>query len=143
MSRQRLTLPTTHLFTTKIDVRITDINYGNHVGNDAFVGILHEARVKWLKHFGYTELHIEKNIGLIMSTLCINFKSESFYGDCITINLFVGDISKAGFELYYQLKTVRDEIEVELAVAKTEMVCYNYTAKKVETIPTSFTKILA
>ena len=143
MARQRLTLPTTHLFTTKIDVRITDINYGNHVGNDAFVGILHEARVKWLKHFGYTELHIEKNIGLIMSTLCINFKSESFYGDCITINLFVGDISKAGFELYYQLKTVRDEIEVELAVAKTEMVCYNYTAKKVETIPTSFTKILA
>ena len=143
MSRQRLTLPTTHLFTTKIDVRITDINYGNHVGNDAFVGILHEARVKWLKHFGYTELHIEKNIGLIMSTLCINFKSESFYGDCITINLFVGDISKAGFELYYQLKTVRDDIEIELAVAKTEMVCYNYTAKKVETIPTSFTKTLA
>jgi len=38
MARQRLTLPTTHLFTTKIDVRITDINYGNHVGNDAFVG---------------------------------------------------------------------------------------------------------
>jgi len=143
MARQRLTLPTTHLFTTKIDVRITDINYGNHVGNDAFVGILHEARVKWLKHFGYTELHIEKNIGLIMSTLCINFKSESFYGDCITINLFVGDISKAGFELYYQLKTVRDDIEIELAVAKTEMVCYNYTAKKVETIPTSFTKTLA
>ena len=143
MARQRLTLPTTLLFTTNIDVRITDINYGKHVGNDAFVGILHEARVKWLKHFGYTELHIEKNIGLIMSTLCINFKSESFYGDCITINLFVGDISKAGFELYYQLKTVRDDIEIELAVAKTEMVCYNYTAKKVETIPTSFTKILA
>ncbi len=143
MARQRLTLPTTHLFTTKIDVRITDINYGNHVGNDAFVGILHEARVKWLKHFGYTELHIEKNIGLIMSTLCINFKSESFYGDCITINLFVGDISSAGFELYYQLKTVRNETDVELAVAKTEMVCYNYTTKKVESIPTSFTKILA
>jgi acyl-CoA thioester hydrolase len=143
MARQRLTLPTTHLFTTKIDVRITDINYGNHVGNDAFVGILHEARVKWLKHFGYTELHIEKNIGLIMSTLCINFKSESYYGDCITINLFVGDISSAGFELYYQLKTVRNETEIELAVAKTEMVCYNYTTKKVESIPTSFTKILA
>ncbi len=143
MARQRLTLPKTHLFTTKIDVRITDINYGNHVGNDAFVGILHEARMKWLKHFGYTELQIEKNIGLIMSTLCINFKSESFYGDCITINLFVGDISSAGFELYYQLKTVRNETEVELAVAKTEMVCYNYTTKKVESIPTSFTKILA
>jgi acyl-CoA thioester hydrolase len=143
MARQRLTLPTTHLFTTKIDVRITDINYGNHVGNDAFVGILHEARVKWLKHFGYTELHIEKNIGLIMSTLCINFKSESFYGDCITINLFIGEISTAGFELYYQLKTVRNETEVELAIAKTEMVCYNYTTKKVESIPTSFSKILA
>ncbi len=143
MARQRLTLPTTHLFTTKIDVRITDINYGNHVGNDAFVGILHEARVKWLKHFGYTELHIEKNIGLIMSTLCINFKSESFYGDSVTIYLYVGDTFRAGFELYYQLKTVRNDTEVELAVAKTEMVCYNYTTKKVESIPTSFTKILA
>ena len=143
MARQRLTLPTTLLFTTNIDVRITDINYGKHVGNDAFVSLIHEARVKWLKHFSYTELQIATNIGLIMSMLCINFKSESFYGDSITVNLFVGDISKAGFELYYQLKTVRDDIEIELAVAKTEMVCYNYTAKKVETIPTSFTKTLA
>ena len=31
------------VFRTELDVRITDINYGRHVGNDAMLGLLHEA----------------------------------------------------------------------------------------------------
>jgi acyl-CoA thioester hydrolase len=49
MAKLNLQLPTTLIFSTKINVRISDINYGNHVGNDSFVSILHEARVQWLK----------------------------------------------------------------------------------------------
>jgi acyl-CoA thioesterase FadM len=144
MARLKLELPATKLlFTTKIDVRITDINYGNHVGNDAFVGIIHEARVKWLTHNNYTELRIADGVGLIMSSIAVEFKNESFYGDTIEVTIFCGEISKIGFELYYQLKTIRNGVEILLAIAKTDMITYDYTNKKVVMIPSSFSQLLS
>jgi acyl-CoA thioesterase FadM len=56
MARIKLQLPQQFIFSTLIPVRITDINYGNHVGNDAILSLLHEARMQFLNKAGYTEL---------------------------------------------------------------------------------------
>ena len=141
MARIKLDIPDNHLTTVSIPVRITDINYGNHVGNDSFVAIIHEARMLWLKQYGYTELAIE-GIGLIMSDLVVEFKQEAVYGDIIRVDLFAGEITRAGFEIYYRLTTVREEKENLLAHAKTGMVCYDYAAKRVAMIPDSLKAIL-
>ena len=77
MARIKLEIPGQIIASFNIPIRIADINYGNHVGNDAFVSIIHEARMQWLNQYGYTELKIE-GIGLIMSDLAIEFKNESF-----------------------------------------------------------------
>ncbi len=45
------------LFSATLEVRISDINYGNHLGHDSLVSLLHEARVRFLRHLGYTELN--------------------------------------------------------------------------------------
>ena len=39
-------------FTTTLDVRISDINYGNHLGHDSLISLLHEARMRFLKQTG-------------------------------------------------------------------------------------------
>ncbi len=134
-------MPGHFIATFHIPVRITDINYGNHVGNDAFVAMVHEARVQWLQQYGYTELAIE-GIGLIMSDLAVEFKSESFYGDIVEINIGIGEMSRVGFEIYYQLLTKRNEEMVLLAHAKTGMVCYDYSAKKVIAVPEKLNAIV-
>jgi acyl-CoA thioester hydrolase len=133
MGRIKIEIPGKTIATFHIPVRITDINYGNHVGNDAFIGIVHEARMQWLLSYGFTELSIE-GIGLIMSDLVIEFKNESFYGDVVEVVLSAGELSRVGFELYYQLSAKRNIEKVLLAKAKTGMVCYDYAAKKVATV---------
>ncbi len=124
-----------------VPVRIADINYGNHVGNDAFVSIIHESRMQWLKQYGYTELNME-GIGLIMSDLAIEFKNESFYGDLIEVKLSAGEISRVAFDLYYRLFAKRNDEHILLANAKTGMVCYDYDAKKVTAVPEKIKAIL-
>jgi acyl-CoA thioester hydrolase len=141
MARIKIDIPEKVMASFLIPVRIADINYGNHVGNDAFVSIIHEARMQWLKQYDYTELKIE-GIGLIMSGLVIEFKSESFYGDMMEIKLGAGEISRVGFELYYRLFAKRNGENILLANAKTGMVCYDYDAKKVATIPEKLKTIL-
>jgi acyl-CoA thioester hydrolase len=142
MARIKIEIPGRIIGSFHIPIRIADINYGSHVGNDAFVSIIHEARMQWLKQYGYTELKIE-GIGLIMSDLALEFKNESFYGDVAEVKLGAGEISRVGFDLYYQLFVNRNNETILLANAKTGMVCYDYNAKKVAVIPEKLKIMLA
>ena len=138
MARVKIDFPEKIIARLKIPVRITDINYGNHLGNDALVSILHEARVQWLQLNSYTELRVE-HVGLIMSDLAVEYKNEAFYGDELDIAIAIGEISTVSFELYYR---VTNQENKEIAKAKTGMVCYDYTAKKVAAIPLPFLSVI-
>lgn len=143
MPRSKIDLPEKFFdIIINIPVRITDINYGNHVGNDAVVSIVHEARMQFLNNYGYSELNIE-GIGLIMSDLAVEFKNESFYQDTIAVKIGRGDISKVSFELIYTLSVARDNNNVIIANAKTTMVGYNYGLKKVVSLPQKLRDILS
>ncbi len=138
MSRVKIELPEKVLGVFEIPVRISDINYGNHLGNDALVSIVHEARVQWLRSLNFTELNIG-GVGLIMSDLAVQFKSEVFYGDSIRVTILPGTPSSVGFDLYYSL---RNSQNILVAQAKTGMVCFDYEKKKVAPIPVSFRTVL-
>jgi acyl-CoA thioester hydrolase len=142
MARVRLEIPNNNIAVINVPVRITDINYGNHLGNDSFIAIIHEARIQWLQQYNYTELNIG-GVGLILADLMVEFKNESYYGDCIEITIAAGEISKVSFELFYQLHTKRNDKTILLAVAKTGMVCYDYAIKKVVAIPEKLKNILS
>ncbi len=141
MARIKLELPKKHLAAFSIPVRISDINYGNHLGNDSLVSILHEARMQFLQQYNYTELNVE-GTSLIMSELVVEYKSEAFYKDIIEVKIFTGEISRVSFELYYSLCVKRNNGLVIIANAKTTLVCYNYLMKKVEGVPAELKKIL-
>ncbi len=141
MARIKITMPETILDTFHIPVRITDINYGNHLGNDGLVSIVHDARMQWLKKHGYTELQIE-GIGLIMSDLAVEYTGESFYGDVLDVSIASAEITKLSFELYYSVSTNRNGQPVNIAKAKTGMVCFNYELKKVAAMPEQLKAIL-
>lgn len=132
MARVKLTLPDAFSFSILIPVRITDINYGGHVGNDSILSLLHEARMHFLKKAGYTELNVA-GIGLIMADASIEFKGEAFYGDVLKAYVATGEFSRIGFELYYKL--VKEVDESVVALAKTGMVCFDYTKRKVTSVP--------
>lgn len=132
MARIKLQLPEQFSFQTALHVRITDLNYGGHVGNDTILTLIHEARVRFLQAFGYTELAFAQT-SLIMADAAIEFRSELFYGDELTAYVTAADFSRVGFELYYKL--VKGAEQTVVAVAKTGMICYNYEQKKVTAVP--------
>jgi acyl-CoA thioesterase FadM len=137
MARIKISLPENFSFTTSIPVRITDVNYGGHVGNDTILSILHEARAQFLNHHGFTEMNLD-DAGLIMSDVAIEFKNELFYGETIIASVAAGEFSKISFELFYKLeKKNADGKTLPVALAKSGMVCYNYAEKKITALPAS------
>lgn len=143
MPRIKLELPQVFSFSTKIPVRITDLNYGGHVGNDTVLSFFHEARMQFLKNAGYSELDLA-GVGIIMSEVVIEFKSELFYGDEILAWVATGEFSKAGFDIFYKLEKKLKDKTILVATAKTGMVCYDYQKKKVVSVPDQVkTKLIA
>lgn len=132
MARIKIQTPATFLFTASVPVRITDLNYGGHVGNDAILSILHEARLQFLRHFGYGELDLA-GVGLIMADAGIEFKGESFYGDVLAVEIGVVEWHKYGFDLAYLAKNQEGK---EIVRAKTGMLCLDYGTRKLTSLPT-------
>ena len=134
MARNRLQIPEHFQFTCSIPVRITDMNYGGHAGNDTILSLIHEARMQYLRQLGYTELQFA-GAGLIMSDVTIEFKAELFYGDVLKASVTCGECSRAGFELFYKLEKEYKDTLVDVAFARTGMICYDYNKKKVVSLP--------
>ena len=132
MNRIKIQMPTHFSFSTTINVRITDLNYGGHVGNDSFLSLIHEARQQYLRSYGYEELAIA-GTGLIMADVAIEFKKELNYGDVVKISVTAEGFDKFGFDLFYKMELSGG---VLAGNAKTGMLCYNYAAKKLVAVPT-------
>jgi len=143
MPKTKLILPDRFPFSTQLPVRITDINYGGHVGNDSILSLIHEVRVQFLVHHGYTELDIA-GVGLIMADVTIEFKNEIFYGDILEASVAATEFSRVGFELYYKLTKKTGDKWVPVSFARTAMICYDYSQKKIVSVPKEVcTKLLS
>jgi YbgC/YbaW family acyl-CoA thioester hydrolase len=134
MSRIKIELPQHFKFTATPAVRITDINYGNHVGNDSILSLLHEARMQFLHHHGYSEMNFA-GVGMIMRDVIIEFKKEIFYGDQLIIGVTAGAFTSVSFDLYYKVEKKAEEKSNTVVTARTGMVCYDYSRNKIVAVP--------
>lgn len=133
--RIHIHLPPTMLFQTQMTVCIGDINYGNHLANDAVLRLCHETRLRFLQAFGYSEMNVA-GAGLIMADAAIQFQGQAYHGDVLNFDIGIGDIGSAGFELIYQINRERDQAAI--ARVKNGMVFFDYTTQKVVKTPAAF-----
>ena len=139
MSRIKIELPSQLPFSTRIAVQIGDINYGNHLSNDAVLRLCHEARLRFLTHLGYSETNVG-GCGLIMADAAIQFHGQAFHSDELTIDVGTADVGRSGFALYYRIR--RESDQAVIARVKTGMVFFDYAAQKVAATPETFVQAL-
>ncbi len=129
MNRIKIQLPSQFSFSTQMQIRVTDLNYGGHVGNDTVLSLLQEARQLFLQSRGYAELSVE-SYGLIMADAMVEYKKELNHKDLIEITLVATDFDKLGFDIYYQVSVLQNGESVLAVRAKTGMMLFDYTTKK-------------
>lgn len=133
MARVELTLPDKFVFETTLSVRVSDLNYGGHVGNDRMLTLMQEARVLFYRSRGIeSEVNLEGDIGQIITDAVVVYKAEAFLGDELKIEIATSDWNKYGFDLYYRITNQHNK---EVARGKTGIVCFDYTKRKVTSVP--------
>lgn len=137
--RIKLDMPQHYDFRMELKVRVTDLNYGGHVGNEMLLVYAQQARVEWLAQWGYGELDLA-GMAIIMTDAAVIYQAEIHEADVIEIAVGIKDRSRLGFDLYYQMTNKATGKQV--ARVKTGILCFDYDKKKVAAIPAVFVEQL-
>ena len=140
LARIQITLPERFGFSTEIAIYINHINYGNHLDNSALLSLVSEARVRFFKALGYSELDVE-GLGIIVADAALQYRSEAFHGEVLRFEMTAGDFNKYGCDLVW-LASERESGR-EVARGKTGIMFFDYTARKPAGVPPAFSQRFA
>ncbi len=128
-------------FTTALEVRIGDINYGGHMGNDRFLLLFQDARLRFLQSLGSSEADVGDGAGLILTEARLRFKAEVFLGDVLEVTVLVGRLEATRFTLDYVVRRRADGREV--AEGSTVLAAFDYGRRRVAPLPAELRHRLA
>ena len=136
MARIRLSFPDdVFIFSTSMPVRITDINGANHLGNDALISMLSEARAQFMVKMGLQE-QISEGVGIVVTDLATMYQGESFYPDMLRFEVGLMDFNKYGGDFVFRV--TKADSGQPVALAKYGFVFFNYKTREVTPMPESF-----
>lgn len=121
-------------FTTPYQVRISDINYGNHVANSAVLNFFQDARIRYLNHLGgFSEMDIG-GCGIILPEANVKYKAEMFLADELVIGVRISAQGRSSVTMEYRIE--RDGTVT--AEGKTTLIAFDYTTRKPRRLPQAF-----
>jgi acyl-CoA thioester hydrolase len=135
MPRIKLSLPEHLPFSWRVNVRVTDVNYGNHLGNDSVLGLVHEARVQFLRSLGYTEGNIE-GASIVLSDAVVVFRAQAHLGDELEVHVGFGEVGRVECDMFYRLLRIADGKLI--AEAKTNIVFMDAARTRPALVPSNF-----
>ncbi len=123
MARMKIEMPKEWAFETTIEVRASDLNYGNHLANQQFLAFAQEARIRFFAQYGFTELDFG-GLSLIQADAAITFKGEGHLGDIVHISLALELTGGSSFNVFYKfINQTKNKLMAEI---RTALVCYDY-----------------
>ncbi len=122
------------------EIRIGDINYGGHLGNDKALLLFQDARIRFLESLGFSERSIGDRAGIIMAEAHIYFRKEVFLHDTLYADVSVTEVNNSSFGLTYSIKRTRDAAEV--LHGSTKLIAFDYERKKVTRLPEVFIRAI-
>lgn len=127
------------MFTGKYEVRISDINYGGHMGNERALLVFQHARIGWLKTLGLSELNIGENKGLIQRRANVEYLKEVSLGEVLEVKIYPVEIRGSYFVLAHE---VVNENGASVLSGNVTMGAFDYEKKKLAKIPGPLREVL-
>jgi len=135
MPRVKVSNPEQFIFSMERNVGISDLNYAKHLDSVAMVNVLHEARLQFLASLGFTEANIF-GLGLVITDIAIDFRSESFAGDRLIIDVGVDDFNRYGFDICMQV--TNSALDMIVCQAKFGVVFFDFDKHQIAEVPSAF-----
>ncbi|MFA6878453.1 MAG: thioesterase family protein [Fusobacterium sp.] len=123
------------MFSTSYKVRVDDINYGGHMGNERALILFQQTRTEWLNSIELDELNIGEEKGIIQLESHVYYLKEVVFGEELLCAIKNIEVVKSSFDIFYEVKNKNNEIVIK---GSTRMMAFDYKRKKISRIPKIF-----
>ena len=139
MPRIKLDPPEEFTFRIEKSVGLSDLNYARHLDSQSMLQILHEARLQYLATLGFTEENIY-GLGMVVTDLSVDFRSESFANDVLIIDVGVGKVNRYGIDIC--MKVTNSALDSVVCMAKMGVVLFDFDKHQMVAVPHQFKQLL-
>lgn len=122
-------------FATEVVIYTSHINEGGHLDNAQLLGLVSEARVRFLRWLGYSQLDVEGKV-FFVGDQAVQYRGEGFHGETLRIEIAPSDLADKGLDLVYRV-TEKDSGRL-IALGKIGLVCVDPASRKVSLVPQAF-----
>ena len=122
-------------FATEVVIYTSHINEGGHLDNAQLLGLVSEARVRFLRWLGYSQLDVEGKV-FFVGAQAVQYRGEGFHGETLRIEIAPSDLADKGLDLVYRV-TEKDSGRL-IALGKIGLVCVDPASRKVSLVPPAF-----
>ncbi|MDR5866586.1 acyl-CoA thioesterase [Halomonas koreensis] len=115
MERVRLDFPEADIrHRHPLTVRVTDMNYGRHLGHDALVSLLHEARIQALAALGLAEGDMG-GYPSVAADLAVQYQAEARWPEALVADTAIPAPGRKAITVYHRLRREADAAVVATA----------------------------
>ncbi|MGM0984430.1 MAG: acyl-CoA thioesterase [Pseudomonadota bacterium] len=141
MERVRLSFPADDvLHRHPLTVRITDMNYGRHLGHDALVSLLHEARVAALASRNLQEWDLG-GYPCVAADLAVQYQAETRWPDALVVETAIPEPGRKAVGVYHRI--LREADGATVATARINLMLVDPQSGRPVVIPAGVRDALA
>ncbi|WP_447046112.1 acyl-CoA thioesterase [Vreelandella sp. H-I2] len=123
-----------------LTVRVTDMNYGRHLGHDALVSLLHEARIQAFAALDLPEWDIH-GYPSVVADLAVQYQHEARWPDALMIATAVPEPQGKALTIYQRIYQVDSQQIV--ATARVNQLLVNVATGRPVEVPEQVKQALA
>lgn len=135
MARIHIDFPAQALFSTTLAVYQSHINHAGHVDNALLLTLVSEARRRFFDAIDFPEVDTA-GLGIVLADAAVQYLSEAFCGEELSIEVAVADFNKYGCDLHFRVREAASGRDV--ARVKNGIVFFDYVARRIHPVPGAF-----
>ena len=144
MARVELTFPDPEVYTEQLVLRTTDMSQAGHLGFDQLVRVVHHVLTRFFDRCGLP-MRGAMGISYIVKDLAVVYHGEAYAGDTVEVSLGLGDRGAKSIELFFRVRRMAKTAlpdGVDVALAKTAVICFDYDTRRAVDFPEDVRKEL-
>lgn len=123
-----------------LTVRVTDMNYGRHLGHDALVSLLHEARIQAFAALDLQEWDMHGHPSVV-ADLAVQYQSEARWPDALIIETAVPEPQGKALTIYQRI--CKRDTQQLVATARVNQLLIDLATGRPAEVPVQVKQALA
>lgn len=123
-----------------LTVRVTDMNYGRHLGHDALVSLLHEARIQAFAALDLQEWDMYGHPSVV-ADLAVQYQSEARWPDALIIETAVPEPQGKALTIYQRIH--KSDSQQLVATARVNQLLIDLATGRPAEVPEQVKQALA